>query len=79
MPRKRASGETGRGGETPRPGEIYIEFKQVGQAFKVNAVDAATGEEVSIMGPASAARSDLERIAVRKLKRKLGRGEDQEP
>lgn len=52
-------------------GEIYIEYKQVGQAMKVIAIDAATGTEVTIMGPASAAQTDLQRIAVRKLQAQL--------
>lgn len=78
MPRKRAGGEAQSPDDAPRPGEVYIEFKRVGQAFKVVAVDAATGEEVSIMGPASASQADLKRIAVRKLKRKLAGEDDQE-
>ncbi|MDA7948286.1 MAG: hypothetical protein MPJ78_12515 [Hyphomicrobiaceae bacterium] len=69
-----------RGDDSGRPGsdriagpsgEIYIEYKQVGQAMKVIAVDAATGTEVTIMGPASAAQTDLQRIAVRKLQAQL--------
>ena len=52
-------------------GEIYIEYKQVGQAMKATAVDDATGTEVVVMGPASAARTDLQRVAVRKLQMKL--------
>lgn len=36
--------------------------------MKVTAVDAATGIEVVVMGPVSAARTDLQKIAVRKLK-----------
>ncbi|GAB4512098.1 MAG: hypothetical protein Tsb0019_08310 [Roseibium sp.] len=55
----------------PRPGEIYIEFRQVGQQVKVVAIDAATGIEVSIFGPASTSQGDLQRLAVRKLKRRL--------
>lgn len=58
--------------DTPRPGEIYVEFKQVGQAMRVTAIDAASGEEVVVMGPVSASQNDLQRVAVRKLKRKLG-------
>lgn len=69
-----------RGDDSERPGsdritgpsgEIYIEYKQVGQAMKVIAVDAATGTEVSIMGPISAAQTDLQRVAVRKLQAQL--------
>ena len=69
-----------RGGDSEGPdsdrvagpnGEIYIEYKQLGQAMKVIAVDAATGIEVTIMGPASAAQTDLQRVAVRKLRAQL--------
>lgn len=55
-------------GDDPRPGEVYLEFKPVGQAMKVTAVDAATGIEVVVMGPVSAARTHLQEIAIRKLK-----------
>lgn len=48
-------------------GEIYIEYKQLGQTMKVIAIDAATGMEAVIMGPASAAQAQLQKIAVRKL------------
>jgi len=56
-------------------GEVYIEFKQVGQAMKVTAVDAATGLEVVIMGPASAAQSHLQKVAIDKLKMQLKKSE----
>lgn len=64
------------GGGAPRPGEIYIEFKQVGNAVKVTAVDATSGEEVSVMGPASAARTDLQKLAINKLKYKMDKSGD---
>ncbi len=60
-------------------GEIYIEYKQVGQTMKVIAVDAATGMEAVIMGPASTAQTMLQRVAVRKLQMLLekdGSGSD---
>lgn len=57
----------------PRPGEIYLEFRPVGQQVKVTAIDAATGIEVSTFGPKSAAQEDLKRIAVRKLKKRVAR------
>ena len=60
----------------PRPGEIYIEFKQVGQAMKVTAVDAATGIEAVVMGPASAAQTDLQKVAVRKLKAQIDKASE---
>ena len=51
--------------------EIYIEYKQVGQAMKVTAVDAKSGIEVVIMGPVSAAQTHLQKIAVQKLEMQL--------
>ena len=47
--------------------EILIEFVVQGTAVKATAIDAATGLEASIVGPASAARQALEAAAVRKL------------
>jgi hypothetical protein len=48
--------------------EPYIvEFVQMGGSVKVSAIDPVTGTEVSIVGPASAGRVQLERTAVRKL------------
>jgi hypothetical protein len=51
--------------------ETLIEFIVLGDFAKVSAIDAATGIEVSVIGPATAARHDLERLAVGKLERKL--------
>jgi hypothetical protein len=58
-------------GEGPR--EVYFEFTSIGGAVKVVAIDAATGTEVTVMGPATAAQSDLERLALGKLKARLAR------
>ncbi len=52
----------------PRQGEVYLEFIPLGNMVKVNAVDARTGEEVSIAGPRDAPRSELERTALAKLR-----------
>jgi hypothetical protein len=48
-------------------GEILIEFIVQGSVVKVTAIDAKSGTEASIVGPASAPRSVLEANAVRKL------------
>ena len=53
-------------------GEVLFEFTAVGHAVKVVAIHAASGVEVSVMGPASATRSDLERLALQKLMARLG-------
>jgi hypothetical protein len=51
--------------------EVYFEFIAIGHQVKVTAVDAATGVEVSAVGPARAAVSDLERLALAKLRARL--------
>ena len=58
--------------------EILFEFVQLGGQVRVAALDAVTGAEAVIIGPANAARADLERVAIRKLMRLLsGRSDDQ--
>jgi hypothetical protein len=54
-------------------GDVYFEFTTIGTAVKVAAIDAKTGLEVVIVGPATAAKADLERLAVQKLKARLAR------
>jgi hypothetical protein len=48
--------------------EILIEFIVQGNVVKATAIDAASGIEASIVGPANAAREALSQAAVRKLK-----------
>jgi hypothetical protein len=47
--------------------EILIEIVTIGAYAKVTAIDAATGTEVSMTGPADADRLTLESAAIRKL------------
>jgi hypothetical protein len=56
-----------------KTGEVYFEFVAIGATVKVCAIDAATGTEVSVMGPVGAAQSDLQRLALGKLKARLAR------
>ncbi|MEO1067484.1 MAG: serine hydroxymethyltransferase [Pseudomonadota bacterium] len=51
--------------------EIYLEFIKVGHQVKVTAIDPPTGEEVSIIAPATASQNDMSKVAVDKLKRRL--------
>ena len=53
--------------------EVYFEFTAIGSVAKVVAIDSMTGIEVSVMGPASAKQSDLERLALQKLKLRLSK------
>jgi len=52
-------------GGTPR--EVIFEITQIGSAARCAAVDVATGVEAIVQGPATAQRSDLEALALRKL------------
>lgn len=58
--------------------EVIFEFIAIGDSVRVAAVDVLTGEEVYVTGPANTPQRDLERLATRKLARKLGlRGDDE--
>jgi hypothetical protein len=58
---------------SPEPRDVYFEFTAIGASVKVVAIDAATGTEVSVIGPANAAQAHLERLALSKLKARLER------
>ena len=47
--------------------EVLIEIVTLGAYAKATAIDAETGTEVSITGPASATRASLEAAALNKL------------
>jgi hypothetical protein len=51
--------------------EVYFEFTAIGASVRVAAIDALTGIEVTAIGPATAARADLEQLALAKLKARL--------
>ncbi len=55
-------------------GGVYFEFTPIGASVKVTAIDAATGTEISVVGPARAAQADLQRLALQKLKARLKAG-----
>jgi hypothetical protein len=59
--------------DDPELGEVFLEFYAIGGAMKVSAIHAETGIEVSVMAPAKAARADLHRLALNKLRQRLRR------
>lgn len=66
------SGSTGGGRE------VIFEFIPLGGTVKASAIDVLTGIEVSVVGPATpAARGELQRIALAKLKQRLAREDTQ--
>ena len=54
----------------PELGEVIVEFVRNGSYMKCSAVHAASGVEVSAIGPAAEPRA-VERVAIAKLKRAL--------
>ena len=61
------------GSSKPQSGEVYFEFRRVGNAVRVTAVDADSGVEVVVMGPATASQTELQNLAHRKLEARLER------
>ncbi len=53
------------------PREVLFEFTAIGTVVKVSAIDAASGIEVSVMGPVRATRADLQQLALAKLNARL--------
>lgn len=47
--------------------EVILEFHSIGQIVKVSAIDADTGVEISIQGPASSGETVLKNNALRRL------------
>ncbi|MBP2298028.1 DUF6898 family protein [Azospirillum picis] len=48
--------------------EVLFEFHRVGSYLKVVAIDAKTGVEVSVAGPATGSMELLKRTAINKLR-----------
>ncbi len=62
-------GTSASGGGDPLIGrEVFFEFLPVGESMKVTAVEAESGIEVVIAGPVRTAQTELERIALNKLR-----------
>ena len=58
-------------GDRIDPAEVYFEITFIGASARVVAIDAVTGIEVTVIGPARAARTYLERLALAKLARAM--------
>ena len=58
--------------------EVIFEFIAIGDSVRVAAVDVISGEEIYVTGPAKTPQRDLERLAARKLARKLGLAQDED-
>lgn len=49
-------------------GEVLFEFQRVGSYLRVTAIDAQTGVEVTVAGPATGSQELLKRTAINKLR-----------
>lgn len=58
-------------GREGKPREIFFEFFTVGRQVKVTAIDADTGVEVVVFGPAGTPQRSLEALAAKKLQWRL--------
>jgi hypothetical protein len=56
---------------------IYLEITEIAKVLRVAAVDGASGEEVVFQAPSHTPRAELERLALAKLNRRLGRSDDE--
>lgn len=74
-PSKRGGAPASRSGR-----EVIFEYLPIGASVKISAIDVETGTEVSVIGPSSGSRMELERVALRKLnymlEKKAGRGKE---
>lgn len=61
------------------PEQVIFEITRVGDVQRIAAVDVATGVEVVVQAPASAALADVRALALRKLERALAGGEGDAP
>ena len=62
--------------------EVIFEYVPVGASVKISAIDVETGTEVSVIGPSTASRMELERVALGKLRYVLEKkvsGETEKP
>jgi hypothetical protein len=55
------------------PRDVFFEITVMGATAKVAAIDGASGIEVLVLGPASAAETELKRLALAKLRARLAR------
>lgn len=55
--------------------EVLFEFVQLGQQMRVAAIDSESGAEVVVIAPLSATRTQMQQLALAKLRKKLSAAE----
>jgi hypothetical protein len=62
---------TGTDKNAPIRGQVYFEFTQIGGQMRVAAIDVATGLEVIVITPVKASQTQMQNLALAKLRRRL--------
>jgi hypothetical protein len=52
---------------------VYFELMVIGGSAKLVAIDANTGVEVTVIGPANGSQAELKKLAIAKLKARIAR------
>lgn len=63
----------------PHQQRVFFEFQKLGQQVRVSAIDEATGTEVIVICPPQLGQSQMQRLALQKLRHKLGLPPDPPP
>jgi len=74
-----AGHDNSQSGQPPSERRVLFEFIQLGQQTRVSAIDEETGTEVVVICPPQLGQMQMQRMALNKLRHKLGLPIDQPP
>lgn len=60
------------GRDDSQSGRVFFEFAQLGQQMRVAAIDEASGTEVVVICPIQLPQPQMQKLALAKLRHKLG-------
>ena len=63
----------------PPQQRVLFEFQQLGQQVRVSAIDEATGTEIVVICPPQLGQAQMQRMALQKLRHKMGLPHDTPP
>jgi hypothetical protein len=63
----------------PSQQRVFFEFQKLGQQVRVSAIDEATGTEVVVICPPQLGQMQMQRLALNKLRHKLGLPQEPAP
>ena len=74
-----AGPDNSQSGPHPSQQRVLFEFVQLGQQVRVSAIDEATGTEVVVICPPQLGQLQMQRMALNKLRHKMGLPQDPPP